>query len=97
MLPLPPVQIVQVAAEGDGRALHGGNRDPVIDECPTLAAHAHLDELRSNKSVPGNPSISALVSAGGINRADGFAGTSVPVLAVGPVVSQHGEATYLTE
>src|SRR6478672_9178294 len=63
MLPLPPLQVVQVAAEGDGCALHGGNGDSIVNGRPTLAAHAHLDELLSNKSVPGNPSITALINA----------------------------------
>jgi hypothetical protein len=63
MLPLPPLQVVQVAAEGDRRALHGGNGDAIIDGRPALAAHAHLDELRSNKSVPWNASIAVLINA----------------------------------
>src|SRR6476646_5368994 len=45
MLPLPPLQVVQVAAEGDGGAFHGGNGDAIIDGGPTLTAHSHLDEL----------------------------------------------------
>jgi len=87
MLPLPPLQVVQVAAEGDRGAFHGGNGDPIIDGCATLAAHAHLDELRSNQSVPGNSSIAALINAGRVDRADWFARTRVPVLAVDPVIS----------
>ncbi len=63
MLPLPPLQVVQVAAEVDGCALYGGNGDPIVNGCPTLTANAHLDELWSNKSVPGNPSITALINA----------------------------------
>jgi hypothetical protein len=38
MLPLPPLQVVQVAAERDGRALHRGNGNPIVDGCATLAA-----------------------------------------------------------
>lgn len=97
MLPLPPLEVVQVAAEHEGRTLHGGNGDPIVDGCPTLAAHARLDELWRNQSVPGNPSISTLISAGRIDGANGTAGTRVPVLAVDPVVSQHGDAAYLAE
>src|SRR6476469_4086878 len=97
MLPLPPLQVVQVAAEGDGCALHGGNGDPIVNGRSTLAAHAHLDELRSNKSVPGNASITALINAGRVDRADWLAGVHMPVLAVGPVISQYGNATYLAE
>jgi len=97
MLPLPPLQVVQVAAEGDGCALHGGNGDSIVNGRPTLAAHAHLDELWSKKSVPGNASITALINAGRVDGADWLAGVGVPVLAVGPVISQYGDAAYLAE
>ena len=63
MLPFPPLQVVQVAAERKGCAFHGGNGDPIVNGRPALAAHADLDELWSNKSVPGNPPITALINA----------------------------------
>lgn len=97
MLPLPPLQIVQVAAKCDGWALHGGNGDSILDGYATLAAHAAVDELRRNQSVPGNPSIAVLINAGRIDRANGIAGMCVPVLAVDPVVTQDGDTAYLAE
>jgi len=97
MLPLPPLQVVQVAAEVDGCALYGGNGDPIVYGRPALAAHTHLDELRRNKSVPGNPPISALISPRRIDWADRTRGAGVPVLAIGPMVSQHGDVADLAE
>ncbi|SRR5579871_5294017 len=97
MLPLPPVQVVQVAAERDRCALHSGNGNPIVDGCRALTAHARLDELWRNKSMPGNPPVSALINARRIDRANGTARASVPVLAIGPMVSQHGDATNLAE
>ena len=97
VLALPPLQIVQVAAERDGCALHGGNGDPIGDGCSTLVADACLDELWRNESVPGNAPVPLLINAGRIDRANGVASARVPVLAVGPVVSQHGDAAYVAE
>jgi len=97
MLPLPPLQVVQIAAEGDGCAFHGGDGNPIVNGRPTLAAHATLDEFRRNQPVPGNAPVTVLVNAGRIDRANGIAGTRVPVLAVDPVISQHGNAAYLAE
>src|ERR1041384_6275910 len=68
MLPLPPLQIVQVAAERDGCALHGGNGDPIGDGCSTLVADACLDELWRNESVPGNAPVPLLINAGRIDQ-----------------------------
>src|SRR5690242_15774689 len=92
MLPLPPLQVVQVAAKRDGRTLQCGNGNPVVDGCPTLAAYAALNELRSDQSVPGNTPVSVLIDAGSIDGANRFAGAGVPVLAVSPVVGQYGYA-----
>ena len=97
MLPLPPLQIVQVAAERDGCALHGGNGDPIGDGCPTLVADSSLGELWGNQPVPGNAPVPLLINAGRIDRANGVASARVPVLAVDPVVSQYGDAAYLAE
>jgi hypothetical protein len=97
MLTLPPLQVVQVAAERDGRTLNPGNRYPIVDGCATFAAHAAWDKLRRYQSVPGNPSISALINAGSIDWANWFAAIGVPVLAVGPVISQHSDAADLAQ
>src|SRR5438270_3269611 len=97
MLPLPPLEVVQIAAKPDGCALHGGDGDAIINRRPTLAAHAALNELRSNQSVPGNAPVPVLIDAGGIDGANRFAGAGVPILAVGPMVSQHGHAANLAK
>src|ERR1051326_1073809 len=92
MLPLPPLQVVQVATERDGCALHGSDGDASFNRCATLAAHAALNELRRNQSVPGNAPVSVLIDAGSIDGANRLAGAGVPVLAVGPIVGQYGHA-----
>src|SRR5579864_4798231 len=97
MLPLPPLQVVQVAAKRDGCALHGGDGDAVIDGYPTLAAHAALNELWRNEPMPGNAPVAILINAGGIYRANRFAGVGVPVLAVSPMVGHHGHAANFAE
>src|SRR5882724_6221 len=97
MLPLPPLHVVQVAAEPNGCTLHCGNGNPIFDGCPALAAHAALDELRRNQSVPGNAPVSVFIDAGSIDWANGNSGAGVPVLAVGPVVSQHSNAADLAK
>src|SRR5579859_27719 len=97
MLPLPPLQVVQVAAKRDGCALQRGDGNPVVDGCPTLAADAALNELRRNQSVPGNAPVSVLIDAGSIDGANRFAGAGVPILAVSPVVGQYSHAANLAE
>src|SRR6476646_1458216 len=97
MLPLPPLQIVQVAAKRDGCALYGGDGDAIVNRCPTLAAHAALNELRGNQPVPGNAPVPVLIDAGGIDWANRLASAGVPVLAVGPIVSQDVYAADLAE
>src|ERR1051326_5541730 len=97
MLPLPPLQVVQIAAEREGCPLHRGNGDAIVDGRPTLAAPAPLNEFRRNQAVPGNTPVMLLINAGRIDRANGIACMRVPVLAVDPMVAQHGDAAYLAE
>src|SRR5215831_5032748 len=97
MLPLPPLQVVQVAAKRNGSALHGIDGNPVVDGCPTFAAHAALNKLRRNRPVPGNPPVSVVINAGSIDGANRFAGAAVPVLAVSPIVGGHRYAADFAE
>src|SRR5476651_1266729 len=86
MLPFPPLQVVQVAAELDGGTLHLGDSDPVFNGRATLVAYSGLYELRLNRAVPWNAPVSMLINAGGIDRAGRGTGAGMPILAVGPLV-----------
>src|SRR5579864_5079348 len=86
MLPLPPLQVVQIAAKRDGRALHGGDGDAVIDGCAALVTHTGLNELGRDQSMPGDAPVPLLIDAGSIDGTNRFAGVGMPVLAVSPMV-----------
>src|SRR4249920_1119247 len=97
MLPFPPLQIVHVTAKRDGRAFYGSDGNPVVDGCPTLAAHAALNKFRRDQPVPGNAPVPVLIDAGGIDWANRLAGAGMPILAIGPIVGQHSYAADLAE
>ena len=63
MLALPPVEIVQVAAEGQRSAFNGGDRNTVVDQSAAFAAYAGGDELRRNRTVPGDAAIALVVDS----------------------------------
>jgi hypothetical protein len=97
MLPLPPLEVVQVAAKHTRRALYLGDRDAIFHWCSTLATPAFGNEFRGDHTVPGNPPVAAVIEAGAVDRANRDAGPRMPVLAVRPVICQHGHAADLAE
>jgi hypothetical protein len=97
MLTLPPLQVVEIAAEDSRRALDGGNANAIGKSLAAFAANAPADLLRFNRSMPGNSAVSIFVETGGVNGANGFAGAGVPVLAVRPMIGEYCKPANLAE
>jgi len=94
---LPPVEIVQVRAEDELSAFDGGDRNAVADWAAAFGANAGVDELGRDGPVPGNAAIVFVIDSGAVDRAERSGRARVPVLAVGPVVVQDGNATNVAE
>src|SRR6266853_973009 len=97
MLAFPPLQVMQVSAKGERGSFYSGDGNAIVDRVAAFRASAGLNELRRHGAMPGNSPVSALVQAGGIDGADGAARSGVPVLAIRPVVDQHGDAANLAK
>ena len=63
MLALPPVEIMQVAAEGQWSTFNGGDGNAVADWGAAFTAYAGGDELRRNGPVPGNATIALVIDS----------------------------------
>ncbi len=94
---IPPLEIMQIAAELPALALDGGHCDAVSERLAASAAHAGLSGFWRDRTTPGNAVVSVLVKTGGVNRPDGPARARVPILAVRPVVDEHHKAANLAE
>src|SRR5882672_10819069 len=92
MLPLPPLHVMQVAAEFDRRPLHRRDRYSICNGCATLVTRTGLDQFRLNHSVPWNALVSMVINARRIDWADRATSAGMPVLAVGPMLGQNGRA-----
>jgi len=97
VLALPPLQIVQVAAEGEWSAFHGGNGKPIMHGAGALVADAGAYGLGRNGAMPGDAAVALVIHSRSIDRADGSGRARVPVLAVGPVIVENGNATNFAE
>src|SRR5260370_12469010 len=92
VLALPPLQIVQVAAELDGRSVRNGDGQPLLKAFPAFVANPGLNMIRFDGPVPGDAAIPVFIQTGRIDWANRFAGARVPVLAICPMVrgKRHG-------
>ena len=63
MLALPPIEIMQVAAEGQRSTFKGGDRNTVVDRGAAFTADAGGDELRWNGTMPGDAAIALVVDS----------------------------------
>jgi len=61
MLPLPPIQVMQVAAKLSRGTLHGGDLYAVSKMLATLAAQAPADGLGLNIPMPWDAVVSILI------------------------------------
>lgn len=97
VLALPPLEIVQVTAEGEWRTFDDSNGDAFREGFAAFIAYAGANVLRFNRAMPGNATISRFVKTGSVDGADGFGCARVPVLTICPVVSEHSNAANLAE
>jgi hypothetical protein len=97
MAALPPSQVASVAAENLHGAFHSGHADAVVKRLAAFAALACASRLRLNCAVPGNAMVTTFIQARGINRTNRPLRARVPVLAIGPVVSQDGQLADLAK
>ena len=97
VLAFPPLQVVQIAAEDQPRALDGDDSNSVSKSLSAFTASASTYGFRLHCAMPGNSPVSVFIETGSINGADEFFRPGMPVLAVRPVISQHGEAANLAE
>jgi hypothetical protein len=73
MLALPPLQVVEIAAEDSRRSLDGGNGYAIGKGLAAFAANARADLLWLNRSMPGDSAVSVFVQTGRVDGANGFA------------------------
>lgn len=97
MLALPPIQIMKVAAKGQRCAFQARDRDTVLDRAAAFVAHAGVDEFGFHDAVPRDAAIAFVVDSGGIDWTERNRRARVPVLAIGPVVIQNGNAANLAK
>lgn len=63
VLALPPIEIMQVAAEGQWSAFNGGDGNTIMDWGAAFTAYAGSDELRRNGAMPGDTAIALVVDS----------------------------------
>lgn len=95
VLALPPLQVVEIAAEQLRRGFYGSNAKAISKGLTALTADTSADLLRINAIVPGNSMVSIFVKARCVDGANGLADASVPVLAVRPVIDGHRQPANL--
>src|SRR5260370_25329119 len=79
VLALPPFQVVQVAAELDGRSVRNGDGQPLIKAFPAFVANPGLNMIRFDPPVPGDAAIPVFIQTGRIYWTTRVACARVPV------------------
>ena len=97
MLALPPVEIMQIAAELQGRRFGSDNRQSFRKSCAADMAGSACDLLGFDCAMPRNAPVTALIETRGIDRALRIATARMPVLAVCPMVGKYLESADLTK
>ena len=91
VLALPPLHVVQIAAELKRRTLHYNDLKSVGKDRSALMAHSRDALFRLDCAVSRNAPVAAIVQTGRVDRPNGLARVAMPVLAVGEVVHEHGD------
>ena len=97
MLTLPPVEIMQVAAEFQRCRFMPDDRQSFRKRRTTDMAGSARDLLGFDCAMPGNAPVTVLVKTRGIHRTHGIAIASMPVFAVCPMVGKDMESADLAE
>ena len=96
MLAFPPQQVMQVAAKLFWRTFYKGDFQTIGEMPAAPGTDSGSNPFGFNIAMPRNAAVAALIPAGGINRSNRMASSSMPVLAVSPVVCHDCNAANFT-